>query len=163
MKRIFSCEITPWVAGLVIGLLAVLASTIGGLNQPDNYGFCTTCHAHDLILGLADKLNAKMFMPAGNVAYWPLLTTLGIVIGAWAASRTKTQPHKKNNSLPASAVIGWIVKGFLVMSFALFALGCPIRLVIRAANLNIEGWIGIGGVVLGIGLGVVWLKMRSSW
>jgi len=40
-------------------------------------------------------------------------------------------------------------------------MGCPIRMTIRAADLNLQGAIGLAGVAVGVVAGVAWLKGRA--
>ena len=152
-----SRELRPWLAGIIIGVMAVLAGTIGGVHPPEAYGFCTTCHGRDLLLGLVRPLSAGTFdLPT----LWPVLTVVGVVAGAWAARRLAAE-RVRPDRLDLPMIATRVGQGFVVMSFALLAMGCPIRLTISAANLAISAFIGLAGVALGIWFGVQYLKARA--
>ena len=147
----------PWIAGIVIGIVAVLAGTVGGVQPPEAYGFCTTCHGRDLILGLVRPLSGATFdLPT----LWPVLTVVGVVGGAWLARRLAAETARPDR-LDTVTIVTRAAQGFVVMSFALLAMGCPIRLTISAANLAVPAFIGLAGVALGIWLGVQYLKVRA--
>jgi hypothetical protein len=149
--------VEPWVAGVVIGVVAVLAATIGGINPPEAYGICTTCHGRDLILGLFHSVSPGSFdLPT----IWPALTTVGVIAGAWAARRAASERATRDRiDMPMMATR--VAQGFVVMSFALLAMGCPIRLTVSAATLSVSAFIGLAGVALGIWLGVQYFKVRA--
>lgn len=160
MERLTRRFVSPWAAGLGIGGLAVLAGTLGGLNPPADYGLCTTCHGRDLVVGLAQALGWDPTLTGYTPPLWPLLTTVGLVLGAWLGRRAAGEPA------PRPAVRGWgaflpLAQGFLVMSLALLAMGCPLRLTLRAADLSLEGGIGLAGVAAGVVAGTYWLKARA--
>ena len=152
-----SRPVAPWVAGIVIGIAAVLAGTVGGVHPPEAYGFCTTCHGRDLVLGILQPwFPGTLDLPT----LWPVLTVVGVFAGAWAArraARVRIRPVRVD--VGESGVR--VVQGFVVMSFALLAMGCPIRLTVSAASLAVQGFIGLAGVALGIWLGVRYLRARA--
>jgi hypothetical protein len=147
----------PWVAGIVVGVLAVLAGTIGGANPPEAYGFCTTCRGRDLVLGIVQPwLPGTFDLPT----LWPLLTVIGVIVGAWLARRAAHErPSLERIDRRLMAIR--IIQGFVVMSLALLAMGCPIRLTVSAASLAVQGFVGLAGVALGIWIGVQYLKARA--
>lgn len=157
MARVIRWQVSPLVAGLILGTVAVLVGAFSGLSALNHYGFCTTCHGHDLVVGLAQRLGAIRFSPA----IWPILNTIGVVLGAWASSRVNNEAPRRLYPLPWSGILGRFVQGFVVMSLALLAMGCPIRMTIRAADLNVQGMIGLAGVAIGVAAGVAWLKGRA--
>lgn len=147
----------PWVAGIVIGVAAVLAGTIGGLNPPEAYGLCTTCHGRDLILGMVRPFSGATFdLPT----LWPMLTVVGVVAGSWLARRLAAE-RVRPDRLDLPMITTRMAQGFVVMSFALLAMGCPIRLTVSAANLAMQAFIGLAGVAVGIWLGVQYLRARA--
>jgi len=157
MGRLIRWQVSPVVAGLILGITAVFIGTFTSLSQLNHYGFCTTCHGHDLVVGLAQQMRVVRFGPA----IWPILTTVGVVLGAWGSSRFNGEMPRRPRKQPAQHSAMRFAQGFLVMSLALLAMGCPIRMTIRAADLNVQGFIGLIGVALGITLGVAWLKGRA--
>ena len=149
--------IAPWVAGIVIGVVAVLAGTIGGIHPPEAYGFCTTCHGRDLILGLVQPwFPGTLDLPT----LWPVLTVVGVFAGAWAARRVARE-HVRPDRADMRESGMRVIQGFVVMSFALLAMGCPIRLTVSAASLAVQAFIGLAGVAIGVWLGVRYLRARA--
>ncbi len=157
MGRLIRWQVSPVVAGLILGITAVFIGTFTGLSQLDHYGFCTTCHGHDLIVGLAQQIGAVRFGPA----IWPILTTVGVVLGAWGSSRFNGEMPRRPRKLSGRQSVIRFGQGFVVMSLALLAMGCPIRMTIRAADLNVPGMIGLVGVAIGVYAGVAWLKKSA--
>jgi uncharacterized protein YneF (UPF0154 family) len=149
--------IEPWMAGVIIGVAAVLAGTIGGLYPPEAYGLCTTCHGRDLMLGLIRPLSPGAFdLPV----IWPALTTVGVIAGSFIARRAAAEPRRRDR-IDTPMAVTRVAQGFVVMSFALLAMGCPIRLTISAATLAVQAFIALAGVALGIWIGVQYLKARA--
>ncbi len=161
MERLIRHPISPLVAGLILGTLAVLAGEVGGLYPPEHYGFCTTCHGRDLVVGMAGQLGLFAVRPIAAPPLWPLLTTVGVVTGAWVSARAAGETVRRESRLGVKVAVSSAIRGFLVMSLALLTLGCPIRLALRTADLSVEGGIGLLGVVAGVGLGVAWLRTRA--
>lgn len=157
MARVIQWQISPLTAGLILGVAAVLVGTFSGLSALDHYGFCTTCHGHDLVVGAIHQLSASQFSPA----IWPILTTVGVVLGAWGSNRINGKKPRRLTPVTWSGAVSRFTQGFGVMSLALLAMGCPIRMTIRAADLNLQGSVGLIGVAIGVALGVAWLKVRA--
>ena len=149
--------IHPMVAGILIAVISVVAGTLV-LNPPADYGLCTTCHARDLAVGLLGQVAPTV---TDSPAFFPMLTTVGILVGAWLARRAageRVHAEPRPSRLLVATRIG---QGFLAVSFALLAMGCPIRLTLRASDLAAEGVIGLVGVGFGIWAGVRYLQERA--
>ncbi len=131
------------ITGLVIGVAAVVLTKFG---NPKNMGFCIACFIRD-IAGTT-KLHT-----AGVVQYLrPEI--VGIVLGAFVASIVSGEWRAKAGSSPALRFI----LGFMVMIGALIFLGCPLRMVIRMGGGDLNAFVGLAGFVVGILIGVVFLK-----
>ncbi len=157
MGSLIRRPVAPWVAGVVIALAAVLAGTVGGVRPPEAYGLCTTCHGRDLVLGvLQPLLPGTLDLPT----LWPVLTVVGVVAGAWLARRAARERVASERPDRATIAVR-VTQGFVVMSFALLAMGCPIRLTLSAASLAVGGIIGLAGAALGVWLGVLYLRARA--
>lgn len=161
MARVVKWCINPLVAGLLLGVLAVLIGRLSGLSAEDYYGFCTTCHGHDLIVGLGQKLGLLNPALMDSPAIWPLMTTVGVVMGAFISSRAKGERPRRAQRLKWQSALWHFAFGFAVMSMAMLAMGCPIRMTLRAADLSLQGAIGLAGVSVGVVAGVAWLKGRA--
>jgi hypothetical protein len=145
------------VAGILIAVISVAAGALA-LNPPADYGLCTTCHARDLALGLVQQVAPTL---TDAPAFFPMLTTIGILGGAWLARRAAGERIHTEPRASRSVVATRIGQGFLAVSFALLAMGCPIRLTLRASDLVAEGIIGLVGVGVGIWAGVRYLRARA--
>lgn len=157
MASLIRRSIPPWVAGIAIGIVAALAGTIGGVGPPDSYGLCTTCHGRDLLLGLVQPvLPGVLDVPA----MWPMLTVVGVMGGAWLARRA-VRERAAVETVDGRTIVTRFGQGFAAMSLALLALGCPVSLTLRTADLAVEGMIGLGGAALGIWVGVQYLRARA--
>jgi hypothetical protein len=87
---------------------------------------------------------------------FPLLTTVGVLIGAYVAARRNKETHR------ASLGKQWrsFIYGAVVMNAAILVLGCPTRLVLFSAYGEGLAVLGVVGVVIGITLGT-WLLERG--
>ena len=135
------------LCGLLIGGAAVLLSAHG---NPANMGFCIACFLRDIAGSL--KLHQ-----AGVVQYFrPEI--VGIVVGACLMALIGKEFKPKAGSSP---VIRFTL-GATVMIGALVFLGCPLRMVIRIGGGDLNAVIGLVGFILGILLGIVFLKKGFS-
>ena len=131
------------ITGIIIGVAAVALTAFG---NPKNMGFCIACFIRD-IAGTT-KLHS-----AGVVQYLrPEI--VGIVLGAFIMSLAGGEWRAKAGSSPALRFI----LGFMVMVGALIFLGCPLRMVIRMGGGDLNAFVGLAGFVVGILIGVVFLK-----
>ena len=102
-------------------MVAVLAGTIGGVYPPEAYGFCTTCHGRDLVLGIVQPFFPGTFdLPT----LWPLLTVVGVMAGAGLARRAAHE-RPSLDRIDRRLMAIRIIQGFVVMSFALAGHGLP--------------------------------------
>ena len=135
------------LCGLLIGGAAVLLSAHG---NPANMGFCIACFLRDIAGSL--KLHQ-----AGVVQYFrPEI--VGIVVGACLMALIGKEFKPKAGSSP---VIRFTL-GATVMIGALVFLGCPLRMVIRIGGGDLNAIIGLVGFVIGILIGVFFLKKNFS-
>lgn len=135
------------LCGLIIGAAAVVLTALG---NPKNMGFCTACFLRDIAGSM--KLHQ-----AGVVQYFrPEI--LGIVLGACIMALVGKEFKPKGGSSP---VIRFTL-GAAVMVGALVFLGCPLRMVIRIGGGDLNAIVGLAGFVLGILVGIVFLKKGFS-
>ena len=163
VKRLISWRMDPLAAGLLLATLPVLAGQFSGLSSLEHYGFCTTCHGHDLIVGLGERLVLLDLSTLSAPVIWPIFTTVGVVLGAWFSARRNGEMPRMRRKIKLPMLGGRFVQGLLAMSFALLAMGCPIRMTVRAADLSLQGAIGLAGVAVGVTVATLWLKVRASW
>ena len=135
------------LCGLIIGAAAVTLTAFG---NPANMGFCIACFLRDIAGSL--KLHG-----AGVVQYFrPEI--VGIVLGACLMALIGKEFKPKGGSSP---VIRFTL-GAAVMVGALVFLGCPLRMVIRIGGGDLNAIIGLVGFVLGILIGIFFLKHNFS-
>lgn len=135
------------LCGLLIGAAAVVLTAFG---NPKNMGFCIACFLRDIAGSL--KLHQ-----AGIVQYFrPEI--VGIVVGACLMALVGKEFKAKGGSAP---VIRFTL-GAAVMVGALVFLGCPLRMVIRIGGGDLNAIIGLVGFILGILIGIFFLKKNFS-
>ena len=131
------------VTGLIIGVAAVLLTKFG---NPKNMGFCIACFIRD-IAGTTKLHTAP-------VVQYLRPEIVGIVLGSAIMAFASGEWRAKAGSSPAIRFI----LGFMVMVGALIFLGCPLRMVIRMGGGDLNAFVGLAGFVVGILIGVVFLK-----
>lgn len=131
------------ISGALIGVLGVLLVLLG---NPANMGVCLACFLRDISGGLG-------FHRAGVVQYLrPEIA--GFILGAFASSFFAREFKSRGGSSPA---IRFFIAIF-VMIGALVFLGCPLRMIFRMAAGDLNAWVALPGFVLGISLGIFFLK-----
>lgn len=138
--------------GVVAGLLAVSVQVFLNVKPPPAYGICMACHPRDIVNWLSNHLLGTRWEIAPVSATAPLLTTVGVLIGAFIAARRNHEFRWLSLGQRARSLIF----GVVVMNAALIVIGCPTRLLLLGAYGDGMAWIAIGGVVVGI-LSGTWL------
>lgn len=143
MKKWFKDNWLLLLTGLLVGAAALLLARLG---NPKNMGFCIACFERDVAgaLGLHGAEAVQYFRPE----------IVGIVLGALLAALIFREFKGKSGSSPFLRLI----LGMLVMIGALVFLGCPLRMVIRIGGGDLNALVGLGGFIVGILVGVVFLK-----
>ncbi len=135
------------IAGALVGLAAVLLTAFG---NPANMGFCIACFLRDIA-------GACGLHSAGKVQY-VRPEIIGLVLGACAMALIKGEFRAKGGSSPATR----FVLGAFVMIGALAFLGCPLRMVIRLGGGDLNALVALVGFVIGIFIGVQFIKRGFS-
>lgn len=140
--------------GVVAGLLAVGSQVVLHLEPPSAYAICMTCHPRDMVAWVVNHLTGAGWEIAPVSASVPLLTTLGLLIGAYVAARRHGEVR------PVSLGRGWrsLACGVLVMNVGLALLGCPTRLVLLSAYGEGLAVVAVIGMLAGITIGTLLLK-----
>jgi hypothetical protein len=144
--------------GVVAGVLAVLAEMLFDVRPPAAYGVCMACHGRDLVNWTLNAVATTDLPVAPASLLYPLLTTVGVFLGALASARR----HGEFRWVTPDHPIKTFLYGLLVMNFALIAGGCAIRLTLRTAAGEPLGAAGFGAMATGIVLGTWWLRWRAS-
>lgn len=156
--KVRGIRVTAVQTGIAAGLLAVIAGTFFEVRPPEAYGICMACHGRDLLNWVLNFTFHTRLTVASGSAVFPVLTTVGVVLGAVVGAKTNGEFRWHN---PESSLKEFLY-GALVMNFALLAGGCSIRLLLRSAAGDWVGVIGFGGMVAGVILGTLWLRWRAA-
>jgi hypothetical protein len=142
------------VYGVAAACLAVAVQLFFGVTPPPAYGICVACHTRDMFNWVADHLFSLHWPLATVSVAAPMLTTIGILAGAWIAAA------RHGEARPVSLGRGLLsfVCGILVMNGAIAAFGCPTRLLLLSAYGDQVAAVGVGGVIVGIVAGTMLLK-----
>ncbi len=135
------------ISGAVVGIAAVLLTLLG---NPANMGFCIACFLRDIAGGLGMHAAAKVQYIRPEI--------IGLVLGACIMAIATKEFKPKAGSSPATRFL----IGALVMIGALAFLGCPLRMVIRLGGGDLNAVVGLIGFIIGICIGIVFLKKGFS-
>jgi len=139
MKDFFAATRGIIFVGVIIGLIAPLLQYAG---NPGNMGICVACFERDIA-------GALHFHTAAVVQYLrPEI--IGLVIGSLLAALLTGEFRARTGSAPVLR----FMFGVFAMVGALVFLGCPWRALLRIAGGDLNGVIGLTGLIAGIALGV---------
>lgn len=131
------------IVGLIMGGLALLLSYNG---NPPNMGVCVACF-------LRDSAGALKLQNAPPVQYMrPEI--LSFAIGAFISALA----FKSFRPTAGSAPVLRFTLGFFMMVGCLVFLGCPLRVFLRIGGGDLNAVVGLVGLVVGILIGVIFLK-----
>lgn len=151
-------RVTAVHMGIVGGVLAVVAGAFFEVRPPEAYGVCIACHARDLVNWTANLFAHTRLAVAPASFVFPVLTVLGVLMGAVFGARTSGEFRWSNPDNPLKTFL----YGLLVMNFALLAGGCSIRLLLRTAAGEALGILGFAGLVAGVILGTFSLRWWAT-
>jgi hypothetical protein len=157
-KHAGAVHVTALQLGIVAGTSAVIAGSLLDVRPPDAYGICMACHARDLLNWTTNTFVGTHLTVAPASFVFPVLTTIGVLLGALLASTTSGEFRWSNPDNPVKTFL----YGAIVMNAALIAGGCSIRLLLRSAAGDLLGVFGFGGMVAGVTLGTFWLRWRAT-
>jgi hypothetical protein len=151
-------RITGLQAGVVMAIAAVSAGAFFEVRPPEAYGICMACHGRDLVNWIGHELtgNGRLIVAPASVVF-PLLTVVGVLLGARLAAAIAGEFRFRRSSRPARHFL----YGVVVMNAGLLAAGCSTRLVLRASAGDQLGLIGVAAMVVGIVLATLLLRRRA--
>ena len=132
-----------FISGGIIGLIATILMKFG---NPGNMGFCIACFYRDIAgaLGLHRAPVVQYIRPE----------IIGFIFGAFIIAIAKGDFKPRGGSSP---FIRFFLGFFLVIG-ALMFLGCPLRMILRLANGDLNALTGLIGYLVGIFVGIQFLK-----
>ncbi len=151
-------RVSATTTGIVAALLAVIAGSLFDVRPPDAYGICMACHARDLANWTINAAAGTRLTVAPASLVFPLLTPIGVLLGALLAAWTSGEFRWQRPDHPLKT----FVYGVVVMNGALLAGGCSIRLLLRTAAGETLGIIGFGSLAAGVILATQWLRWRAA-
>ncbi|AKL94396.1 putative selenium metabolism protein, YedE family [Clostridium aceticum] len=131
------------VSGGLVGLLAALLVKFG---NPVNMGICVACFFRDIAGGLGLHRAAAVQYLRPEIS--------GFILGSFGMAKIKGEFKSRGGSSPLLR----FVLGFFLMIGALVFLGCPLRMILRLANGDLNALLGLFGYVAGIWIGIQFLK-----
>lgn len=132
-------------------MLAVSLQAFFHVDDAPAYGLCMACHGQDLVQTIIADVGVGPDRRA-----LPLLTTVGVVLGAvWAARRN-------HETARWSGGVHWrrVVFGMLAGFCSLVAMGCPTRLWLRIGYGDVTA---IAPVVSMVGAVVITTMILRRW
>ena len=147
LPKILTSRWGPVITGLAVGILGPILVWKG---NPGNMGVCVACFSRDIAgaLGLHRAPLVQYIRPE----------IIGFVIGSLAAALFFREFRPRTGSAP---LVRFLL-GALAAFGALVFLGCPWRALLRLGGGDWNAMAGIGGLVGGIILGIILLKMGYS-
>ncbi|MBM3141651.1 MAG: YedE-related selenium metabolism membrane protein [Chloroflexi bacterium] len=147
VSRFLTSHWGPILTGLVVGILAPILVKLG---NPGNMGICMVCFARDIAgaLGLHQASVVQYIRPE----------IIGLLFGALIAALIFREFKPRTGSAP---LVRFLLGMFAVFG-ALVFLGCPWRAYLRLSGGDWNAIFGILGLIAGIGIGIVFLRMGFS-
>ncbi len=130
-------------SGIIIGILSVLLVKLG---NPANMGICVACFYRDI----AGALN----LHTAGVVQYIRPEIIGFILGAFIVAYAKGEFKSRGGSSP---IIRFML-GFFLMLGALVFLGCPLRMILRLANGDLNAVVGLVGYLVGIIIGIKFIE-----
>jgi len=151
-------RVTATMTGIAGALMAVVAGSLFDVRPPDAYGICMACHARDLVNWTINAAAGSELTVAPASLVVPVLTPIGVLLGALLAARTSREFRWQQPDHPVKTFI----YGIVVMNCALLAGGCSIRLLLRTGAGEPLGIMGFGALGAGVALATVWLRWKAT-
>ncbi|KAB3532907.1 YedE-related selenium metabolism membrane protein [Alkaliphilus pronyensis] len=128
------------------GIIGILSALLVKFGNPVNMGVCVACFFRDIAgsLGLHRAAVVQYIRPEIS----------GFILGAFLIAKVKGEFKPRGGSSPMIR----FVLGFFLMIGALVFLGCPLRMILRLANGDLNAITGILGYTAGIWVGIQFLK-----
>ncbi len=147
MRNIFASRTGIIIVGAIIGILATLLQKMG---NPPNMGICVACFERDIAGALG--------LHRAGVVQYIRPEIIGFVIGSFIIALITKEYKPRGGS---STIIRFFL-GVFAMIGALVFLGCPWRALLRLAGGDGNAILGLLGLIVGIAIGIAFLKKGYS-
>lgn len=130
-------------SGIIIGLFGALLVRFG---NPVNMGVCVACFYRDIAgaFGLHQAAIVQYIRPE----------IIGFILGAFIIANMKGEFKVRGGSSP---ILRFVISFFLMIG-ALVFLGCPLRMILRLSNGDLNAVTGLIGYIAGIYIGIQFIK-----
>src|SRR5699024_8041371 len=132
-----------FISGGILGLIGAILMKFG---NPGNMGICVACFYRDIAGALG--------LHRAEVVQYIRPEIIGFISGALIISILKGEFKPRGGSAP---IIRFTLSIFLMFG-ALVFLGCPLRIILRLGNGDLNALVGLLGYILVIYIGVKFLK-----
>lgn len=136
-----------FIYGGFIGLIGAILMKLG---NPGNMGICVACFYRDIAGALG--------LHRAEVVQYIRPEIIGFIFGGVLAAVIGGEFKSRGGSSP---IVRFVLAVFLMFG-ALVFLGCPLRMILRLANGDLNAVFGLLGYLLGIYIGVQFLKKGYS-
>lgn len=136
-----------FIYGGIIGLIGAILMKLG---NPGNMGICVACFYRDIAGALG--------LHRAEVVQYIRPEIIGFIFGGLLAAIIGGEFKSRGGSSP---IIRFVLAIFLMFG-ALVFLGCPLRMILRLANGDLNAIFGLLGYLLGIYIGIHFLKKGYS-
>jgi membrane associated rhomboid family serine protease len=147
----------PWLFGVIAGVVFVGAEAALGIYPPSAYAFCLACHVRDLVNTAWSAVFGAALETAGIARRALLLTSPGVLLGAFAAAALFRERRRQ----PLGRPLPYFLAGLAVMTIGIVIFGCPTRIVLRAGYGEVYGIAALAGLLAGIACGTLLLRRRA--
>ena len=130
------------ITGAFIGLAGVMLSYFG---NPASTGFCVSCFMENIAgsLGLHGNIRMQFIRPE----------IIGFVLGSFLISMYKKDFRSTSNG---SHLLRFFIGILLIIGCSIF-IGCPVKMVYKLAAGDLTAFIGLGGLITGVFIGMKFL------
>lgn len=146
----------PWIFGIILALIIILSEAILKIYPPSAYAFCLSGHTRDMINSVINQLTDSRFPQTFLSRKYLILTSPAVILGAWIAARIHGERRKQKGE---KRILSFFL-GFAVMLIGIAVYGCPVRIVIRTGYGEWYGIIAFLGLLAGIIVATVMMRLR---
>lgn len=144
---------------MIVGAGAAVAQAFFRVLPPPAYGLCIACHMRDLVNWVVVKGiplygvladGTPKFVGAGVSKAVPVLTILGVLLGAFLAARAHGEFRWRVLKVSTHRPLWEFFLGMGVMASALLMGGCPIRTALKVAYIDLTAMVALGMIFVGV-------------